>query len=43
VERTQSLPFERTDCALPMLYALEQRLAVETFAVLTDNETLGAF
>jgi|SRR5580698_869237 60 kDa SS-A/Ro ribonucleoprotein len=39
VERTQSLPFERTDCSLPMLYALEQRLAVETFVVLTDNET----
>ena len=39
VGRTQSLPFERTDCALPMLYALEQRRAVETFVVLTDNET----
>jgi 60 kDa SS-A/Ro ribonucleoprotein len=39
VERTQALPFERTDCALPMLYAIENRLAVETFVVLTDNET----
>jgi len=39
VERTQSLPFERTDCALPMLYALEKRLKVDTFVVLTDNET----
>lgn len=39
MERTQGLPFERTDCALPMLYALEQRLKVETLLVLTDNET----
>lgn len=39
VERTQGMPFERTDCALPMLYAIENRLAVETFVVLTDNET----
>jgi 60 kDa SS-A/Ro ribonucleoprotein len=36
---TNGLPFERTDCALPMLYALEQRLNVDTFVVYTDNET----
>jgi 60 kDa SS-A/Ro ribonucleoprotein len=28
-----------TDCALPMLYALERRLAVDVFVVLTDSET----
>ena len=39
VRRTQGLPFERTDCALPMLYALEHRLAIDTFVVYTDNET----
>jgi 60 kDa SS-A/Ro ribonucleoprotein len=39
VNRTNNLPFERTDCALPMLYALEQRLAIDAFVVYTDNET----
>jgi 60 kDa SS-A/Ro ribonucleoprotein len=39
VRRTQGLPFERTDCALPMLYALEHGLQVDTFVVYTDNET----
>jgi 60 kDa SS-A/Ro ribonucleoprotein len=28
-----------TDCALPMLYALEKGLEVDAFVVLTDNET----
>jgi 60 kDa SS-A/Ro ribonucleoprotein len=39
VRRTQGLPFQSTDCALPMLYALEHRLPVDTFVVYTDNET----
>lgn len=39
VQRTQDLPFMRTDCALPMLYALENRLSVNTFVIYTDNET----
>jgi 60 kDa SS-A/Ro ribonucleoprotein len=39
VQRTQGLPFMRTDCALPMLYALENRLHVNTFVIYTDNET----
>jgi hypothetical protein len=39
VNRTNNLPFGRTDCALPMLYALENRLAVDVFVVYTDNET----
>jgi len=39
VRRTQNLPFDRTDCALPMLYALEHRLAVDLFVIYTDSET----
>lgn len=39
VSRTAALPFMGTDCALPMLYALEQRLAIDLFVVLTDSET----
>lgn len=39
VERTKGLPFAGTDCALPMLYALERGISVDVFVVLTDNET----
>ena len=39
VAAVSDLPFGPTDCALPMLYALEKRLAVDCFVVLTDNET----
>lgn len=39
VQRTQGLPFMATDCALPMLCALENRLQVKTFVIYTDNET----
>jgi 60 kDa SS-A/Ro ribonucleoprotein len=39
MKRTAGLPFQATDCALPMLYALEQRLAVDAFVIYTDNET----
>ncbi|HZW53975.1 MAG TPA: TROVE domain-containing protein, partial [Candidatus Elarobacter sp.] len=39
VKRTDALPFMGTDCALPMLYALEHRLAVDLFVVYTDSET----
>ncbi|NNJ24138.1 TROVE domain-containing protein [Alienimonas chondri] len=39
VQAVSNLPFGPTDCALPMLYALEKRLAVDVFVVLTDNET----
>jgi 60 kDa SS-A/Ro ribonucleoprotein len=31
--------FGGTDCALPMVWALEQRIAIETVIILTDNET----
>ncbi|MDR0960144.1 MAG: TROVE domain-containing protein [Propionibacteriaceae bacterium] len=33
------LPFAGTDCALPMLWATEQKTPVDTFVVYTDNET----
>ena len=36
---TADLPFGGTDCALPMLHAIERRLEVDTFVVLTDSET----
>ncbi|MFO7168180.1 MAG: TROVE domain-containing protein [Chloroflexota bacterium] len=39
VKATSNLPFGRTDCALPMLWALSQRVAVDTFVVYTDSET----
>jgi 60 kDa SS-A/Ro ribonucleoprotein len=31
--------FGNTDCSLPMLYALEHKLPVDVFMVMTDNET----
>ncbi|KAG2488962.1 hypothetical protein HYH03_012579 [Edaphochlamys debaryana] len=38
-ERAFSIEMGNTDCALPMLHALEKRLPVDVFVVLTDNET----
>lgn len=35
----EGLPFERTDCSLPMRYALENKIPVDVFCVYTDNET----
>lgn len=35
----KALPFGGTDIALPMRYALAKKLEVDTFLVLTDNET----
>ena len=37
--RADGMPFAATDCALPMLHALERRLAVDLFVVYTDSET----
>lgn len=34
-----NLSFGRTDCSLPMLYALENNLHVDVFSIWTDNET----
>lgn len=39
VNSVRGLPFGRTDCALPMLYALEKGLEVDVFQIVTDNET----
>lgn len=36
---TAALPFGGTDCALPMVWALQHRVAVDTFHIYTDNET----
>lgn len=37
--RTSNMPFSGTDCAVPMLHAIEHKLEVDAFVVLTDNET----
>lgn len=34
-----ALPMGMTDCSLPMMYALEEGLEIDTFVILTDNET----
>lgn len=39
VRAMTGVPFGGTDCALPMLYALENRLKIDTFVVYTDSET----
>lgn len=39
VKMTNGLPFGATDCAQPMLYALEHKIAVDTFVIYTDSET----
>ncbi len=39
IRAVSNLPFGGTDCAQPMLYALENKLLVDTFVVYTDSET----
>jgi 60 kDa SS-A/Ro ribonucleoprotein len=39
VHAVSNLPFGGTDCALPMVWAREQGVEVDTFVVVTDNET----
>jgi 60 kDa SS-A/Ro ribonucleoprotein len=39
VRAVSNLPFGGTDCALPMVWAREQGVEVDTFVVVTDNET----
>lgn len=36
---TRDANFGTTDCSLPMLYAMEKKLDVDAFIVVTDNET----
>jgi 60 kDa SS-A/Ro ribonucleoprotein len=39
VQRISSLPFEATDCSLPMLWAARNKLNVSGFITYTDSET----
>jgi 60 kDa SS-A/Ro ribonucleoprotein len=39
VRRVSDLPFGGTDCALPMLYAMEKGRTVDAFVIYTDSET----
>lgn len=39
LQTTDKLPFGGTDCALPMLWALERGVKADAFVVLTDSET----
>ena len=35
MQKTKNLPFGRTDCALPMLHAMEMKMNVDCFIILT--------
>lgn len=37
--KISGLPFEGTDCALPMIWAKQNKAQVDGFVVMTDNET----
>ncbi|MDA0160571.1 TROVE domain-containing protein [Solirubrobacter ginsenosidimutans] len=39
IRAVSNLPFGATDCAQPMLYALEHEREIDTFVVYTDSET----
>jgi 60 kDa SS-A/Ro ribonucleoprotein len=39
VDTVSGMPFGGTDCALPMLYALDRHLDIDTFIIYTDSET----
>jgi 60 kDa SS-A/Ro ribonucleoprotein len=39
MKTVSGLPFSRTDCALPMLWATANKVEVDTFVLYTDNET----
>lgn len=39
IRSISNLPFGGTDCALPMIGALKSGMEIDTFVVLTDNET----
>ena len=39
VAETADIPMGATDCALPMLDALESKMPVDTFVIITDSET----
>lgn len=37
--QNMNLPFQGTDCALPMLHAMKEKMEIDAFIVLTDSET----
>jgi 60 kDa SS-A/Ro ribonucleoprotein len=39
IRTISGLPFGGTDCSLPVLWAQENKIPVESFAIYTDNET----
>lgn len=39
VKAVSGIPFGATDCAQPMLWALENRIEADAFVIFTDNET----
>jgi 60 kDa SS-A/Ro ribonucleoprotein len=39
VSAISGLPFGGTDCSLPMLWAMQNKVEVDTFEIITDNET----
>lgn len=39
IKKMSGIPFGATNCALPMVYAAERGINVDTFVVITDNET----
>jgi 60 kDa SS-A/Ro ribonucleoprotein len=43
VRYVSNLPFGGTDCALPMIYAMKNKLPVETFVIYTDSETWAGY
>lgn len=39
VKEISGIPFGGTDCSLPMKYALQNNMMIDTFVIYTDNET----
>ena len=39
IRKTSKLPFGGTDCALPMLYAMQTGMQIDVFCIYTDSET----
>lgn len=39
VRQTQGMPFDSTDCALPMIHATKNKIPTDLFVIYTDNET----
>lgn len=39
IAKMQQFPWGGTDCALPMLHAMQNNLKVDAFIIITDNET----